>query len=296
MQQQLSRINPVDLFSQHVVAVQSRGLRVLYCCSRFTGHQQDDRLEWGEAPGAILSTASGLIISTSLLVVATLLKVLFRKSSQSWCFVLNLALADVLVGVATTSLATEDFNSDVLLQRSYRNISAAPPLNAAPTAQGETWCGWRSWPWKDPCWLCGSVPSSCDLIYCIGVCVCLDNRRFHVSQESSMAPKLHCVLCSKHYLKFFYPSKWLENTFYFYCSAHDFHLFITKTTWNQNVICSWTHTNLKRSCGAQNASSEDSTVMDNINVFPQRCKESGCHLWSRASSNVPDHEMVHILS
>lgn len=61
--------------------------------------------------GLTLSVASFLIISTNLLVAAALLRLLIRKSSQSWCFVLNLALADVMVGVAITGLATEDFNS-----------------------------------------------------------------------------------------------------------------------------------------------------------------------------------------
>ncbi|XP_042286098.1 glucose-dependent insulinotropic receptor isoform X2 [Thunnus maccoyii] len=46
--------------------------------------------------GVILSIASCLIISTNLLVAAALLKLLLKKSSQSWCFVLNLALADAL--------------------------------------------------------------------------------------------------------------------------------------------------------------------------------------------------------
>lgn len=82
--------------------------------------------------GVILSIASCLIISTNLLVAAAILKLLRKKSSQSWCFVLNLALADALVGVAITGLATEDFNSD--------NITADPPTNATPPAQGKTWC------------------------------------------------------------------------------------------------------------------------------------------------------------
>uniref|UniRef100_H3C058 G protein-coupled receptor 119 n=1 Tax=Tetraodon nigroviridis TaxID=99883 RepID=H3C058_TETNG len=55
--------------------------------------------------GLILSVASGLIISTNLLVAAAMLKMLLKKRSQSWCFVLNLALADFLVGVAITGLA-----------------------------------------------------------------------------------------------------------------------------------------------------------------------------------------------
>ncbi|KAM3869065.1 glucose-dependent insulinotropic receptor [Diretmus argenteus] len=62
--------------------------------------------------GVILSVASGLIMSTNLLVAAALLKLLRRRGSQSWCFVLNLALADILVGVAITGLATDDLRSN----------------------------------------------------------------------------------------------------------------------------------------------------------------------------------------
>ncbi|KAK5858292.1 hypothetical protein PBY51_002445 [Eleginops maclovinus] len=62
--------------------------------------------------GFILSIASCLIISTNLLVAAALLKLLLKKRSQSWVFVLNLALADALVGLAITGLAVEDFNSN----------------------------------------------------------------------------------------------------------------------------------------------------------------------------------------
>ncbi|XP_030601526.1 glucose-dependent insulinotropic receptor [Archocentrus centrarchus] len=83
--------------------------------------------------GTVLSIASSLIISTNLLVAAALLKLLLKKCSQSWCFVFNLALADILVGVAITGLAVEDFNSNV----SYGHR----PLNATPsTAQAKTRC------------------------------------------------------------------------------------------------------------------------------------------------------------
>ncbi|XP_026226977.1 glucose-dependent insulinotropic receptor isoform X2 [Anabas testudineus] len=54
--------------------------------------------------GVILSITACLIISTNLLVAAALLKLLLKKSSQSWCFVLNLALADALVGGKTRCL------------------------------------------------------------------------------------------------------------------------------------------------------------------------------------------------
>ncbi|XP_051258275.1 glucose-dependent insulinotropic receptor isoform X1 [Dicentrarchus labrax] len=92
--------------------------------------------------GLILSIASCLIISTNLLVAAALLKLLLKKSSQSWCFVLNLALADALVGVAITGLATEDFNNNSknITQNQYSHITAGPPTNATPPAQGKTRC------------------------------------------------------------------------------------------------------------------------------------------------------------
>ncbi|CAF97243.1 unnamed protein product, partial [Tetraodon nigroviridis] len=80
--------------------------------------------------GLILSVASGLIISTNLLVAAAMLKMLLKKRSQSWCFVLNLALADFLVGVAITGLATEDFKVDGEAQKLHsalRSAQAPPP-------------------------------------------------------------------------------------------------------------------------------------------------------------------------
>lgn len=63
--------------------------------------------------GWILSVGSSLIISTNLLVAAALLQLLRRKGNQSWCFVLNLALADTLVGLAITGIATDTFNGNV---------------------------------------------------------------------------------------------------------------------------------------------------------------------------------------
>lgn len=86
--------------------------------------------------GVILSIASCLIISTNVVVAAALLKLLVKKSSQSWCFVLNLALADALVGVAITGLAIEDFDSN---QRVY--VTANLPTNATPPAvHGKSRC------------------------------------------------------------------------------------------------------------------------------------------------------------
>ncbi|XP_070839916.1 glucose-dependent insulinotropic receptor [Chaetodon trifascialis] len=94
--------------------------------------------------GMILSIASCFIICTNLLVAAALLKLLLKKSSQSWCFVLNLALADTLVGVGITGLAAEDFDSGTTtnntFQNQYSSITADPPTNATPPAQGKSRC------------------------------------------------------------------------------------------------------------------------------------------------------------
>uniref|UniRef100_UPI0037E8E22F glucose-dependent insulinotropic receptor n=1 Tax=Semicossyphus pulcher TaxID=241346 RepID=UPI0037E8E22F len=84
--------------------------------------------------GLILSVSAFVIISTNLLVAAALLRLLFKKSSQSWCFVLNLALADTLVGIAITGLATEDLNIHNINQNQRGYIGADPP------AQGKTRC------------------------------------------------------------------------------------------------------------------------------------------------------------
>lgn len=102
--------------------------------------------------GVILSIASCLIISTNLLVAAALLKLLLRKRSQSWCFVLNLALADALVGVAITGLATEDFNGNDAAQNQRSLVGAAdPPTNATPPAQGKARCLMRMAFVTSPC-------------------------------------------------------------------------------------------------------------------------------------------------
>ncbi|XP_029028772.1 glucose-dependent insulinotropic receptor isoform X2 [Betta splendens] len=88
--------------------------------------------------GVILTIAACLIISTNLLVAAALLKLILRKSSQSWCFVLNLALADALVGVAITGLATENFT---YVTRSQHNHTTADTLtNGTLLAKGKTRC------------------------------------------------------------------------------------------------------------------------------------------------------------
>lgn len=90
--------------------------------------------------GVILSIASGLIITTNLLAAAALLRLLLKKSSQSWCFVLNLALADTLVGMAMTGLVIEDFHSGNLTWNLHSHVSADPPTNAPPPPPGKTLC------------------------------------------------------------------------------------------------------------------------------------------------------------
>nr|XP_015207017.1 PREDICTED: glucose-dependent insulinotropic receptor-like [Lepisosteus oculatus] len=60
-----------------------------------------------ELLGWILSISSVLIIATNVLVGAAVLLLIRKKGSQSWVFVLNLALADTLVGLAIPGIATE---------------------------------------------------------------------------------------------------------------------------------------------------------------------------------------------
>lgn len=97
--------------------------------------------------GIILTVASCLIISINLLVAAALLRLLLRKSSQSWCFVLNLALADTLVGVAITGLATEDFSSNRHPLHPF--ATTHPPTDPPP--QGKTRCLMRMAFVMSPC-------------------------------------------------------------------------------------------------------------------------------------------------
>lgn len=101
----------------------------------------------------ILSIASCFIISMNLLVAAALLKLLLKKRSQSWCFVLNLALADAMVGVAITGLATEDFNSNSnnITQNQQSHVTAGPPTNSTPPAPGKARCLMRMAFVTSPC-------------------------------------------------------------------------------------------------------------------------------------------------
>ncbi|XP_013881691.1 glucose-dependent insulinotropic receptor [Austrofundulus limnaeus] len=85
--------------------------------------------------GLVLSMAACLIISTNLLVAAALLRLLLRRSSQSWALVLNLALADTLLGVGVTGLAAEDFNSNFVRNQ---HIVSTNGTSSAP--QGKTRC------------------------------------------------------------------------------------------------------------------------------------------------------------
>lgn len=57
--------------------------------------------------GWILSIESTLIILTNLLVAIALVLMIRKGGNHSWSFVLNLAIADILVGLAITSIATD---------------------------------------------------------------------------------------------------------------------------------------------------------------------------------------------
>ncbi|XP_067280031.1 glucose-dependent insulinotropic receptor [Pseudorasbora parva] len=57
--------------------------------------------------GYILSVGSILIISTNLLVAIALVLLIHKRGCQSWCFVLNLSIADILVGMAITGIAID---------------------------------------------------------------------------------------------------------------------------------------------------------------------------------------------
>ncbi|KAL2094179.1 hypothetical protein ACEWY4_008898 [Coilia grayii] len=57
--------------------------------------------------GWILCFGSFLIISTNLLVAISLVLLIRKQGCRSWCFVLNLALADILVGFAITVIASD---------------------------------------------------------------------------------------------------------------------------------------------------------------------------------------------
>ncbi|XP_067084691.1 glucose-dependent insulinotropic receptor [Osmerus mordax] len=83
--------------------------------------------------GWILSVAACLIISTNLLVAAALLQLIRRRGSQSWYFVLNLALADTLVGLAITGVASDDFSYNAAAEPSGYRVDAGS--SGAPSAR-----------------------------------------------------------------------------------------------------------------------------------------------------------------
>ncbi|XP_077448029.1 glucose-dependent insulinotropic receptor [Stigmatopora argus] len=98
----------------------------------------------------ILSVASCLIVGTNVLVATAVLRLLVRRRSQSWCFVLNLALADSLVGLAITGLATEDFGTNVTsmdLDQHPRQSSE----NSTSAALGKSRCLMRMACVMSPC-------------------------------------------------------------------------------------------------------------------------------------------------
>lgn len=99
--------------------------------------------------GTILAIASCLIISSNLLVAAALLRILLKKSSQSWCFLLNLAVADILVGVAITGLAVEDFSSNSYFSDARAPI--APAMNVTAYSRGKVRCLMRMALVMSPC-------------------------------------------------------------------------------------------------------------------------------------------------
>ncbi|XP_038155564.1 glucose-dependent insulinotropic receptor isoform X2 [Cyprinodon tularosa] len=101
--------------------------------------------------GLVLSVSAALIIPTNLLVAAALLKLLLKRGCQSWCFVLNLALADTLVGVAITGLATEDF-SNSFTHHHYAPLVIYNSTNTSqPAPPGKTRCLLRMAFLTSPC-------------------------------------------------------------------------------------------------------------------------------------------------
>lgn len=86
--------------------------------------------------GWILCWESFLIISTNLLVAAALVLLIRKQGCRSWCFVLNLALADFLVGLAITVLANDAFHpskhpiqkTDCLLRMAFVTCPSAASI------------------------------------------------------------------------------------------------------------------------------------------------------------------------
>lgn len=87
-----------------------------------------------EPVGWILALGSTLIISMNLLVGAALLLLLRKRGGRSWCFVLNLALADTLVGVAITGVASGAINAGFAATDRTRCLLRMALLTAASAA------------------------------------------------------------------------------------------------------------------------------------------------------------------
>ncbi|NXK89019.1 GP119 protein, partial [Formicarius rufipectus] len=60
--------------------------------------------------GAILATLASLIIAANVLVAVVLLCLIQKNNSKGLCFVLNLAIADTLVGFTVMGLATDELS------------------------------------------------------------------------------------------------------------------------------------------------------------------------------------------
>ncbi|XP_046724146.1 glucose-dependent insulinotropic receptor [Silurus meridionalis] len=67
--------------------------------------------------GWILSVESTLIIFTNLLVAIALVLLIRKGGNHSWSFVLNLAIADILVGLAITAIASDAVKGSVVSTR-----------------------------------------------------------------------------------------------------------------------------------------------------------------------------------
>ncbi|XP_063058194.1 glucose-dependent insulinotropic receptor [Engraulis encrasicolus] len=90
----------------------------------------------GTTIGWILCFGSFLIISTNLLVAVALVLLIRKQGCRSWCFVLNLALADILVGLAITIIADDGIHprttpmrkTDCLLRMAFVTCPSAASI------------------------------------------------------------------------------------------------------------------------------------------------------------------------
>ncbi|XP_053334759.1 glucose-dependent insulinotropic receptor isoform X2 [Clarias gariepinus] len=67
--------------------------------------------------GWILSIESFLIVFTNLLVAIALVLLIRKGSNHSWSLVLNLAVSDILVGLAITAIAVDDVKNHVVVMQ-----------------------------------------------------------------------------------------------------------------------------------------------------------------------------------